>query len=185
MKPEENQKTTKDKTGEPVQPSQKAEMPKPKKKSAFQSMLKQIGLGLLFLIIGMLAILLALYLPITNKLKEAQVELNRLIPLETQYLDLQESYSKIQAQSLLYKVMSNTSLLRVALEDNDSSRANQYISYIEEDLNQMEINEFPEMPDNLLTQFNKVKSNITSDRLTAIEELQEFYNDLLLLSDNL
>lgn len=185
MKIEENQTTTKDKTGEPVQPAQKAEASKPKKKSAFQAVLKQTGLGLLFLVIGMLAILLVLYLPIANQLKEAKTELDRLIPLETQYLDLQASYSEIQTQSLLYKVMSNASLLKVALVDNDSTRANQYVSYIEEDLNQMVLNEFPEMPDNLLAQFNKVKANLTSDRPTAIEELQKFYNDLLLLADNL
>lgn len=164
---------------------QKPNPSKTRKKNAFQSVLKQVGLGLLFLVIGMLAILLALYLPNANQLKTAQAELDRLAPFETQYLDLQQSYSKTQAQALVYKVMSNASQLKVALIDNDSDRTSQYLGYIEEDLSQLEVSNFPDLPSSLLTQFEKVKSTISSDKLTAIDELQEFYNDLLLLADNL
>ena len=91
-----------------------------KKTSGFQLILRQIGLALLFLVIGMLAILLALYLPASGQLKKAQTELERLVPIETQYLELQASYSNQQAQSLVYKIMSNTSQLKEALAEADA-----------------------------------------------------------------
>jgi len=163
----------------------KVSQPEKNKPSGFQNTLRQVGLSALFLVIGMLVILLALYLPNASKLKEAQSELERLVPIETQYLDLQGSYNQVQAQVVVYKLMSNASLLKVALVDNDSTRISQYLTYIEEDLKQMQINAFPELPASLLTQFEKVKTSVSSDRLTAIDELQKFYNDLLLLSDNL
>jgi hypothetical protein len=170
---------------ESKQQAPKTPAPKKKNKSAVQSVLKQIGLGLLFLVIGGIAVLLALYLPASKALKDAQVEVERLTPIESQYLDLQESHAKVQAQVLVYKIMSNASQLQVALIDNDSDRTSQYLGYIEEDLSQLEISDFPDLPTSLLTQFEKVKSNIGSDRLTAIDELQDFYQDLLLLTDNL
>ena len=86
----------------------------------------------------MLVILIALYFPAASKLKSAQVELDRLVPMETEYLELQESYNNNQAQVLVYKLMSNTSILQEALAENDSNRTKQYLNYIEEDLSQLE-----------------------------------------------
>ena len=165
--------------------AQKSTTPKKTKNNAIQAVLKQIGLGLLFLAIGSITVLLAFYLPASKALKDAQTEVGRLTPIETQYLDLQQTHAKVQAQVLVYKIMSNASQLQTALIDNDSDRTSQYLGYIEEDLSQLEISDFPDLPTSLLTQFNKVKTNISSDRLTAIEELQDFYQDLLLLTDNL
>ena len=156
-----------------------------KKQSGFKSVLQQIGLALLFLVIGALAIVLSVYLPAAKKLQTAQGELDRLIPVETQYLELQQSYGKAQAQAMVYKLMSDTNRLQEALTDNNTERVNQYLIYLEEDLEELEISELPELPSNLSAQFEKIKSKINSSPTTAADDLQDFYNDLLLLADNL
>jgi hypothetical protein len=191
MKPEENSSTNQNsntKSEPEIKPkgqADKQETTKSKKKSGFQSTLKQIGLALLFLAIGMLAILLALYLPTSNKLKTAQSELDRLIPIETQYVDLQQSYSKAEQQMLVYKLMANTSQLKDALSVKDSNRSTQYLTYIEEDLSKLDISQFPNLPISLTAQFEKAKSSVNSNSTTASDETEKFYNALLTLSDNL
>ncbi len=147
--------------------------------------LQQAGLALLFLVIGMLAILLAFYLPAANQLKQAQTELDRLVPMETQYIELQGVYAEIQAQTLVYKMMSNTSQLKEALTDKDTNKVTQQLTYIEEDLSQLELSNFPDLPASLITQFEKVKTSISSSSTTAGSEVEKFYNALLNLSDNL
>jgi hypothetical protein len=156
-----------------------------KKPSGFQLVLRQIGLALLFLVIGMLAILLALYLPASSQLKKAQTELERLAPIETQYLELQTSFSNQQAQSLVYKIMSNTSQLKEALAETDANKAAQQLTYIQEDLGRLELNEFPDLPTSLTAQFEKVKTAVNGQSTSAITETEKFYNSLLNLSDNL
>ncbi len=189
MKPEEKspiEKETKNIASKDVsteiKPKQSAES---KNKTGFQSALKQIGLALLFTVIGMLVILLVLYLPQSRQLKSAQTELERLTPIENQFTDLQESHEKAQAQVLVYKLMSHTSLLRIALIDNNQDAITQYLGYIEEDLGKLEIGKFPELPASLTGQFEEAQENIEKNRLDAIQDLQEFYSSLLLLADNL
>lgn len=155
------------------------------KKTGFQSMLKQIGMVLLFLAIGALVVILAVYLPTMKKLQTAQNELERLIPIETQYIELQESHDKAQTQAIVYKLMSDTSRLEEALANNATERITQYLIYIEDDLSELIISESPELPSSLTAQFGKIKSSISSNRTTAIDDLQDFYDDLLLLADNL
>ena len=174
-----------DKTGVKEQPVKQEKPKEKKKKTAFQAVLKQSGLALLFLMIGMLAILLALYLPTFRKLQTAQSELDRLVPIETQYLALQQSSEVNEAKSLVYKLMSNTSRLIEAVNDNNSARISQYVIYIEEDLSQLEISDLPELTSNLSTQFSKISASITSSPTTTADDLEDFYNDLLLLADNL
>ncbi len=147
--------------------------------------IKKVGFALLFLLIGALVVGLFLYLPSASALKKAQTELDRLIPIETDYISLQEDYQTASTQADVYKILSNTSLLHIALVDNKTSRINQYIRYVEEDLNKLSILKFPDLPTELSDQFSKVKSHATNDRLKAINELQDFNNDLLLLIDNL
>jgi hypothetical protein len=161
------------------------EAPKVKKTSAINVVLKQIGLALLFLVIGILAVLLALYLPVRKDLQNAQSELDRLVPIETEYLALQQSSEKTQAQALVYKMMSNTSRLQEALAGNDSERVSQYLIYIEEDLGKLVLSNLPELPTSLTAEFTKVKTAITSKAASAANDLEDFYNDLLVLSDNL
>jgi hypothetical protein len=155
------------------------------KNSFFQATIKKIGFALLFLLIGALIIGLSLYLPSASALKKAQTELDRLIPLETEYISLQEDYQTASTQAGVYKILSNTNLLHIALADNKTSRINQYIRYVEEELNKLSVPKFPDIPAELSAQFSKVKSYAANDRLKAIDELQDFYNDLLLLIDNL
>ena len=151
----------------------------------FQATIKKIGFAFLFFLIGALTIVLSLYLPSASALKKAQTELDRLIPMEAEYNSLQEEYQITSNKADVYKILSNTSLLYVALVDNKTSRINQYIRYIEEDLNKLSVPKFPDLPTDLSAQFSKVKSHTADDRLRAIDELQEFHNDLLLLIDNL
>ena len=167
------------------QPAQNKTQKPQKKVSGFQSILRQIGLGLLFLAIGALAVVLAAYLPAARKLQTAQDELDRLIPIETQYLELQQSYNQAQAQAMVYELMSDTSRLQEAIADNNSARINQYLIYLEDDLQELEIRELPDLPSNLSAQFEKIKTKISSSPASASSDLQDFYNDLLLLADNL
>jgi len=155
------------------------------KKSFLQSTIKKIGFALLFLFIGALVIVLSLYLPTANALKTAQTELDRLIPLEAEHISLQDEYQTASTQAGVYKILSNTNLLHIALGENKSSRINQYIRYVEEDLNGLNVPKFPNLPAELSVQFSKVKSHAADDRLKAIDELRIFNNDLLLLIDNL
>ena len=167
-------------SGEPVKDKKSDQ-----KNQFFQTTIKKIGFALLFLLIGALAIVLPLYLPSASALKKAQTELDRLIPIETDYLSLQEDFQTASTQAVVYKILSNTSLLHIALLDNNTSRINQYIRYMEEDLNNLSVPKFPDLPSELSAQFSKVKSHADDDRLKAIDELRDFYNDLLLLIDNL
>ncbi|MDK2981899.1 MAG: hypothetical protein PWQ55_2246 [Chloroflexota bacterium] len=159
--------------------------PKPKKQSGLQVVLKQIGLALLFLAIGALGVLLALYLPASRQLKDAQSEVARLVPIETQYAALQQSSAQMEQQALVYKLMSETTQLRSALDENDSNKTTQYLTYMEEDLNQLDLSEFPDLPTSLTDQFNKIKTGISSNSAGAGNEVDKFYNALLALSDNL
>ncbi len=151
----------------------------------FQATIKKIGFALLFLLVGALIVVLSLYLPTVSTLKKAQTELNRLIPMETEYISLQEEYQITSIQADVYKILSNTTLLQIALADNNTSRINQTIRYVEEGLENLSIPEFSDHPAALSSQFSEVKSYAVSDRSKAIDELQDFHNDLLLLIDNL
>lgn len=151
----------------------------------FQATIKKIGFALLFLLIGALIVVLSLYLPTVSSLKKAQTELDRLIPMEADYISLQEDYQITSTQANVYKILSNTTLLQIALVDNNTSRINQTIRYVEEGLENLSVPEFPDHPAALSSQFSKVKSYVAADRLKAIDALQDFHNDLLLLIDNL
>jgi len=155
------------------------------KNQIFLTTIKKIGFAFLLLLIGALIVVLSLYLPSASALKKAQSELDRLMPIEAEYTSLQEDYQSASTQAGVYKILSNTSLLHIALVDNNTSRINQYIRYVEEDLNRLSVPKFPDLPTDLSTQFSKVKSHAADDRLKAIDELQDFYNDLLLLINNL
>ena len=151
----------------------------------FQATIKKIGFALLFLLVGALIVVLSLYLPTVSTLKKAQTELNRLIPMETEYISLQEEYQITSIQADVYKILSNTALLQIALADNNTNRISQTIRYVEEGLENLSIPEFSDHPAALSSQFSKVKSFAATDQSEAIDELQNFHNDLLLLIDNL
>ena len=85
----------------------------------------------------------------------------------------------------MYKVLNNVSALETTLVSNETERAGQFIQYIEDDLENLIIEEYPDLPDSLSSQFSKVSSNIDKDQEQALEDLQKFQNDLLTLIDNL
>jgi hypothetical protein len=159
--------------------------PKPEKSnpSKFEALITKIGVWLLFLLIGALAVTLALYLPTLTRLNKAQAEVERLTEIETQYNELLPEYGLAKAQSAVYKTISDASLLHTALIENDSTKADQQMRYVEDDLAALNIPEYPEILQRLQSQFNKIKS--ASTNAAALSELDEFYKDLLLLADNL
>ena len=191
MKIEENSGSDKPKTEAVKQ--QPVESPKPAaqakvekaKPSAFQSFATKVGLYVLFLALGALAVTLALYLPTAGKLTKAQAEVERLTAIEAQYTELQADYSKVKEQAGVYKTISDTSLLEVALTGKDTTKANQQLRYVEGDINALQITDFPEILQRLQSQFLKIKTNASGNQPKALEELGKFYTDLLLLADNL
>jgi len=76
-------------------------------------------------------------------------------------------------------------LLQVALLENETNRLNQFIGYVEDDLAKLELSDYPDLSVSLSNQFHKVSAKVISDSAGAIEELQKFHNDLLVLIDNL
>ena len=165
---------------ESPKPALKQEKTSPTK---FESLIRKIGVWLLFLLIGVLAVTLALYLPAQSKLNKAQAEVERLAAVEAQYNELLPQYELAQAQSLVYKTISDVSLLRTALLENDASKASQQMRYVEDDLAALNIPTYPEILQRLQSQFGKLKT--TDNAQLSITELDEFYKDLLLLADNL
>ena len=154
-------------------------------KPFLQETLRKAGFALLFFLIGALEVGIALYLPARSSLLKAQEELDRLIPMESEYLVLKEGYETFSTQVNVYKILSNLNLLRVALTENETNRINQYINYIEEDLSSLEVPNYPDLPASFIGQFKKVSAVSTSDPQKALDNLQEFHNDLVLLIDNL
>jgi hypothetical protein len=191
MQPEENKVPENPNPDKPIQtPAADVAPEKPAKRgkmkvSKFQSIVNTITLVLVCLVIGALVILLALYLPALNKLNKAQSEVTRLSTIEVQYNEQQTNLTKAKEQASVYKTISDTSLLEVALTGNDTTKANQQLRYVEEDLKGMQIPEFPEILQRLQSQFMKIKTSASSSSSQALIDLGEFYKDLLLLADNL
>jgi len=191
MESEENNGTEIPKPEEPVkQPVSEVKPEKPGKfrkipKSKFQSIVNTITLALACLVIGALAILLFLYLPKLTEFNKAEKELVRLTEVEAKYTELQADYTKTKEQAGVYKTISDTSLLEVALTTNDLTKANQQLRYVEEDLKTMQIADFPEILERLQSQFVKIRMSAEGNPAKALEELSKFYTDLLLLADNL
>lgn len=154
-------------------------------RSFLQDSFKKIGYALLFLLIGALIVGLAFYLPTQTDLKTARAEVDRLQSIETEHIALVQEHETISARSGVYKTLSDTSMLHVALVNNDSDRIDQYIRYVEEDLKKLSVPNFPDLPSSLSNQFAKVITSTVSNRQKAINELQDFQNDLLLVVDNL
>jgi hypothetical protein len=159
--------------------------PKPEKTSPskFEALITKIGVWLLFLLVGALVVTLALYLPTLTRLNRVQAEVERLAEIESQYNQLLPEYELAKAQSAVYKTISDASLLRTALFENDTTKTGQQMRYVEDDLAALNIPEYPEILQRLQSQFSKVQS--ASTNAAALTELDEFYKDLLLLADNL
>lgn len=163
----------------------KPSQPAVKKDKGGSVLLQKIGLSLLFLLIGALGVTLALYLPTASRLREAQAEAERLAAIEEEYTTLQTEFSLASRQSAIYKTISSMGLLESALLSEDSTRINQQLRYVQDDLNRLEADDFAEVQQRLMTQFSKVRSSASSDPAAAINELRALLNDLLLFADTL
>lgn len=156
-----------------------------KKESQLSSIARKVGYALLFLIVGMLIVTLALYLPARSDLTDSQNELERLSNIESQYNELQNDYSSLLIREQVYKLIGDSALLESALLQEDRTRISQQVRYMEEDLSQLEIPDFPEVKERLESTFSEIQQASTSDMETTQEELQVLISDLLLLVDNL
>ena len=155
------------------------------KMSGFTNILRKIGFGFLFLVLGMLIIGIAFYLPAKSNLKTSEVELERLRPIETAYEDMLVEHERVNIQRVVYKILANASQMHIALINEDNSRIAQYLQYIEDDLSSLTIPDFPDLPASLQEQISKVSDMRVTDKPGALNALQLFQNDLLLLIDNL
>ena len=158
---------------------------KEKSPSKFSLLARKVGLWLLFLAIGALAVTLAVYLPTQTKLNQAQSEVDRLQTIEQEYNDLLPKYNLAESQVLVYKTISDTILLREALTASDTTRVNQQLRYIEDDLSKLTLDQYPEILQRLQSQFSKISSTASGNASEALAQLEIFYKDLLLLADNL
>ena len=156
-----------------------------KKTSGLNTVVRQVGFAFLFFLLGALIVGLVLYLPTNSDLKAAEAELDRLYPIESDYADLVVEHERIGEQRIVYKILANASQMHVALVKEDKNRITQYLGYIEDDLENLSIADFPEITGSLQEQLDKVADKRLSDDEGAIEALQLFQNDLLLLIDNL
>ena len=164
---------------------EKTSQPAVRKDKGGALLLQKIGLSLLFLLIGALAVTLALYLPAASQLRDAQSEVARLTAVEEEYTQLQADYSRASRQSAIYKAISSMGLLESALLSEDSTRINQQLRYVQDDLERLEADDFAEVQQRLTTQFGKVRASASNDPAAAINELRALLNDLLLFADTL
>jgi len=183
MKTEEKSEKS-NSTPEIAKPAEK-EAPKKQAPSKLKGALRQVGIWVLCLLIGALAVALPLYLPTRSQLQQALSDVERLSEIERQYNELLPKYQLTKDQATLYKTLSDALILRAAVENKDTTKINQQLRYLEDDLSQLEVPDFPEILQRLQGQFSKVKSAIPSESEKALAELDEFYKDLLLLADNL
>jgi len=168
-----------------IEPEKKTKGGTKAKPSGFNTMLRKIGFGFLFLLLGALIVGLALYLPANSNLRAAEAELERLLPIESAYEDLLVEHEELSIQRLVYKILANANQMHIALLNEDSSRVAQYRQYIEDDLSNLSVPDFPDISESLQKQFSKVTEKRTTDKSGAIEALQVFQNDLIVLIDNL
>jgi len=147
--------------------------------------MQKVGLSALFLLIGMLAVALTLYLPAASKLREAQAEVERLSAIETQYITLQEEHVGVRRQASIYKTISSLGLLEAALLGEDRPRISQQLRYVEDDIQRLEAEGFSEVQQRLMSQFNKIRDAALRDPQAALNELRVLLNDLLLFADSL
>ena len=158
---------------------------KPVYKPSFKERTRPWLFGTGGFLLGALLIFVAFYVPENTRFNWATSEVERLKGVESQYAALQTQHAKLQDQTLVYKLLTNTSVARIAVLDNDSKRIDQVFAFIESGLNSLVLPSLPNAPANLQAQFAKVKGALASNRLTAIDELQTLFNDLLLLANNL
>ncbi len=154
-------------------------------KQSFKEKIRPALMGVAGLALGALLVFLALYVPENTRLNWANTEIERLQKVEAEYTTLQTSHAQLQNQALVYKLLTNTSVARIAVLDNDTQRIDQVFSFIEEGIKSLNLPAFPNASANLSSQFDKVKGALATNRLTAIDQLQVLFNDLLLLANNL
>lgn len=154
--------------------------PKPaaKKKSTFNRVLQKVGYALLFFFLGALLVGVVLYLPARSSLNTAQAELDRLLPMEAEFVE-----TSVKAD--IYQILSNVSNMQIALIKEDGNRASQYVSYIADDLAALTVIEKSDVIQSLSSQFEGISAEVKTDPAAALDSLQDLQNDLLLLIDSL
>ena len=162
----------------PSTPIKDSKSTEKKKKSLFNRALQKVGYALLFFFIGALVVGLVLYLPTKSDLNTAQSELDRLLPMEAEFVET-------STKAGVYKILSDVSNMQMALIEKDENRAGQYANYIIDDLAELSIEGKTEIIDSLSSQFSTLSKTTNLNSTAVLEGLQDFRNDLLSLIDNL
>lgn len=158
---------------------------KPAYKPSFKERTRPWLFGTGGFLLGALLIFVAFYVPENTRFNWATSEIERLKGVEAEYSALQSAHAKLQDQALVYKLLTNVSIARVAVLDNNTQRIEQVFAFIEGGIASLKLPSLPSAPANLQAQFTRVKASLPSNRLTTIDELQVLFNDLLLLANNL
>lgn len=185
---------------------------KPAKKGPgfFVRLLRAIGIGVLLLALGAAALFFTVSQPKTKELNEqiktlqgnvsaaeakvteANAEVERLKGVESELAKaksdiaaLQSQLDKVSAKKSVYEIQSNVNTARIALLQGDSTRAEQSITYLIQNLNSLAVPAFPDITKNLETRLTGIQTTITSDKTKAQSDLEALFNDLVLLADNI
>jgi septal ring factor EnvC (AmiA/AmiB activator) len=185
---------------------------KPAKKSPgfFVRLLRAIGIGVLLLALGAAALFFTVTQPRANELNdqiktlqgnvsaaeakvtEANTEVERLKTVESELAkaksdiaNLQSQLEKTSAKKSVYEIQSNVNAARIALLEGNSTRAEQSIMYLIQNLNSLAVPAFPDITKNLETRLTGIQTNITTDKTKALTDLEALFNDLVLLADNI
>ncbi len=185
---------------------------KPVKKGPgfFVRLLRAIGIGVLLLALGAAALFFTVSQPKTNELNEqiktlqgnvsaaeakvteANTEVERLKSVESELAktksdiaSLQSQLDKTSAKRSVYEIQSNVNAARIALLQGDSTRAEQSITYLIQNLSSLVVPAFPDITKNLESRLVGIQTIITADKTKAQSDLEALFNDLVLLADNI
>lgn len=185
---------------------------KPAKKGPgfFVRLLRAIGIGVLLLALGAAALFFTVSQPKTNELNEqiktlqgnvsaaeakvteANTEVERLKSVESELTkaksdiaNLQSQLDKTSAKRSVYEIQSNVNAARIALLQGDSTRAEQSITYLIQNLSSLVVPAFPDITKNLESRLVGIQTIITADKIKAQSDLEALFNDLVLLADNI
>jgi len=183
---------------------------KEKKPPKIAKFFRSILVGILLLVIGAAAVYIGIYMPkntalnlqlassqeqitqltaqLTSQTEELTGVQGELAQAKTEITSLQSDLNTMSELKVVYEIQSNVNIARLALEQNDAPRAVQAVEYIIQDIRGLSISSFPNISSDLsprLTKLENIRVTIGSNPTQAVSDLEDLFNDLLLLANNL
>jgi uncharacterized protein HemX len=183
---------------------------KEKKPSKIARFFRSILVGILLLVIGAAAVYFGVHMPKTGQLNaqvaSSQDQITQLTAqltsqtekltgvqgeleqAKTEITSLQSDLNTMSELKVVYEIQSNVNIARLALEQNDATRAVQAVEYIIQDIRGLSISSFPNISGDLsqrLTDLENIRVTIGINPTQAVIDLEDLFNDLLLLANNL